>query len=44
LKSKIDIDVAYATAGARAAIEKAGGTVTTPVVEEKEAPAKKGGK
>jgi large subunit ribosomal protein L15 len=44
LKSKIDIDVAYATAGARAAVEKAGGTVTTPVVEEKESPAKKGGK
>ena len=44
LTSKIDIDVAYATAGARAAVEKAGGTITTPVVEEKEAPARKGGK
>ncbi len=41
LKSKIAIEVAYATAGARAAVEKAGGSVTaTEVRTEKEAPKK----
>lgn len=33
LKAKIDIEVAHATAGARAAVEKAGGTVATPSAE-----------
>jgi large subunit ribosomal protein L15 len=37
LKSKINIEVAYATAGARQAVEKAGGSVTAtePRAEEK---------
>ena len=30
LTAKLDLDVAYATGSARAAVEKAGGTVTTP--------------
>ena len=30
LKAKVDLDVAYATAGARAAVEKAGGSITIP--------------
>jgi large subunit ribosomal protein L15 len=50
LKSPITIEVAYATAGARAAVEKAGGGVTATEArqaEDKPAPAKtakKGGK
>jgi len=34
LTSKIEIEVAYATAGARAAVEKAGGAVTATRVEK----------
>jgi len=50
LKSAITIEVAYATAGARAAVEKAGGEVTATqarAADEKPSPAKaakKGGK
>lgn len=37
LKSKIEIEVAYATAGAKSAVEKAGGSVAT-TIEKKEKP------
>jgi large subunit ribosomal protein L15 len=43
LKSKVAIEVAYASAGARAAVEKAGGSVAmTQTREEKPAPTEKG--
>lgn len=38
LKAKLDIEVAYATAGARAAVEKAGGAVAMTRPEKKAAP------
>lgn len=50
LKAKIDVTVAYATTGARKAVEKAGGAVTAPEIRETEEKpaakkaAKKGGK
>lgn len=44
LKSKITIEVAYATSGARAAVEKAGGSVTATEVRTEEKPSKKGKK
>lgn len=44
LKAKIDIEVAYATAGARAAVEKAGGSVSATEVRSEEKSAKKGKK
>lgn len=42
LKSKVDIEVAYATAGARQAVEKAGGSVTATEVRSEEKSAGKG--
>jgi large subunit ribosomal protein L15 len=39
LKAKIDIEVAYATAGAKKAVEKAGGVVATTIVREEKSPA-----
>jgi len=45
LKSRVSIECAYASAGARAAVEKAGGAVTmTETREEKPAPEDKGAK
>jgi large subunit ribosomal protein L15 len=41
LRSKIDIEVHYATPGARAAVEKAGGTVRALAPKAEEKPAKK---
>lgn len=39
IKSKVDIEVAYASAGARQAVEKAGGSVTATEVRAEAAPA-----
>lgn len=44
IKTKVDLEVAYATAGARKAIEKAGGTVTATEPREENNPAAKGKK
>lgn len=44
LKSKITIEVAYATAGARVAVEKAGGSVIATEVRAEEKTPKKGKK
>jgi len=44
IKAKIDLEVAYATAGARAAIEKAGGTVSATELRNEKKPAAKGKK
>lgn len=44
VKSKINIEVAYATTGARQAIEKAGGSVTATQSRPEPKPAAKGGK
>ena len=44
LKSKIDIEVSYATAGARMAVEKAGGSVTATEPRGEDKPASKGKK
>jgi large subunit ribosomal protein L15 len=41
LKSKIDIEVSHATAGARAAVEKAGGSVTETAQQAEEKSVKK---
>ncbi|MCB2114569.1 MAG: 50S ribosomal protein L15 [Parvularculaceae bacterium] len=44
IKTKIDLEVAYATGGARAAVEKAGGTLTATEPRKEEKPAAKGKK
>ncbi len=44
IKAKVDLEVAYATAGARKAVEKAGGKLTATEPREEDKPTSKGKK